>query len=325
MSLYSLLSFLKILRTVEIGDGDFIKKDLKFQNKMLHLNQNLLKLNFPELFKDENGVFYIIKDKNIFIWTNNYPNSITLPEGYILSKVLNDGVYIFKTNAKEKLLIIKNNFEIQESIKNRFSDYELNLLSYSFSLNTTRYEENEYNDILNRAKVKISSKDILQIIQSKMDYEKSSKKLTQKLARVFFIVTIIISAFVFAKGYMLDEKYQEISNQYKKIKHKSIETNNKLEKIKELERFYKSTSSIIEKNDAIDIYMMLIKNLTIKDKIKTLHISYNSFRFGVESAYPIKIVEKLEDEKLLYDVKIVSNNKHNVIIKGKIKGIQNEQ
>jgi hypothetical protein len=313
------VNFFRFVRIVPVEKSFFYFRELNLNNKSFSLSKDLLVLNFPEIVKPNlPHMFFTKRDQSISIWIYKSNHLLSLPEGYVLAKSLDDGIYLLESDGVSKILIIKDFQVINEYHKDSFSDNELNLISYNTNLNLFRYTQKQYEELVESAKKQITLFDVLLSLKSRLDFDKFDKSVFYKMSIIMLVSTVIISLYITFKKHNLNKTYSAISQQYKTVKHKYIEQNIKKDQIDTLNDILTNIHSVVTKKDTICTYVAIIKYLSKDDILSNIKITNNYFKFNINTKNAINLVEKLENDKRFYGVRILKHSSNNTSISGNI-------
>lgn len=319
IKIYDLLRFFNYISILRVGSVGFISKELDIGE--FSINRDMIILNYPSILNNGNDIFFDKSGNLLSIWSfNNAKHHIVFPESYLVSKVLNDGIYLIDDEKEQKLMIIKNSFVLEELSKNRFSSVELNILSYQYNLNIIRFSLKEYNSVYQQALANIGIKDILLNLTKDSNISTKLIKILKKIIMIFFIVSIGLSIYTFTKSYFIKQKYLEIETLYKKTSKKTIDIHKLYKKLDSIEKKSHLLSNYLTKKDTIYIYLLIVSSIDIdKYKLESLKIDNNHFYIKIYTKDAINLIDRLDKSNMLYKVKITENHNDMIVIEGSIR------
>ena len=297
---------MKIFKIIKATKYIFIH----INNVNVKINIDALKLNYTDKIK-YSDIFYI-KCKDITEIYNFNANKIQIPEGYILSKNLNDGIYIFKNPDNYiNIIIKKDGCLIKDYFVKNLSEREKELLEFEHNLNVC---EKDYNECIQKGVEKLSLLEIIKFIKPLNIDKKKLKEKLYDLALPFLMLSILLtlSAYVTKIFYQkkLSIKYQNLED----LKKNSFLLTKEINKIKEINIKYKD---IINKTkiNRINIINKIAASLTKNARISYIRIDDRNIIFTIDTNNSTKLLEKLNNIKEIKNLKLTSSVSINKNIK----------
>ena len=283
---------------------------IHINNVNVKINIDALKLNYADKIK-YSDIFYI-KCKNITDIYNFNANKIQIPEGYILSKNLNDGIYIFKNPDNYINIIIKKDWcLIKDYFVKNLSEREKELLEFEHNL--TLFEK-DYNEYIQKGYEKLSILEIIKFIKPININKKKLKETLYDLGLPFLILSVLLTLSAYGAKNFYQKKLNTTYQHLDRLKKKSFILTKEIDKIKKIDTIYKN---IIDKTkiNRINIINKIAASLTKNARISYIRIDDRNILFTIDTNNSTKLLEKLNNIKEIKNLKLTSSVSINKNIK----------
>jgi len=269
----------------------------------IRVTKDILKINFSTLLVYE-GLVFLNKKGNLYIYSLNSNNRFVIPEGLILFyAVKEDGVFIVKNpKGYYNIFIVKDSVLQKDFFLETVSEGDKKLLAFEHSLPVKTLD---YGEAVQKGLESIPVADIIRVWDV-FDFDREkTKNFFEDLAKPFLISAFILTAVAFTLKQYYGSIYEKKLNELESIKKETKKIRKDLKLIKDLHEKYLFVSSKFKINK-IDIVNEIAKYLQ-KGRVSYINITDNKIVFTIDADDATSVLSNLNKIKNIKDLKLLSS------------------
>jgi hypothetical protein len=301
--MYRFFIRMKLLEIV--SSSAYLFHQERLSRRLGRLNEKMIRLNYAEYFSSNESLFFSQSESLLSLWILPSSVRLLLPEGYLFSKILEDGFYLFHKEEGEWILLIENGKVSKEIFSSHFSQQSLKMLSYANSATLISYDTKMYHTFYEKALSSLGIEDFLWLLKLKISHFKSKSLWLERFSQLFLILSIGIALYVFGMEYRIEMQYTQSRELYKKeIESRKI-LNSMIEKNESFQSLYQKIDSLLKRKDALSYYALIVSPLKKGSQLKSIKIDATHFMISIEGENAIGVLEALSGIPSFSKVKVV--------------------
>lgn len=311
-----------IIKLSKVEDSFFLYKRL---DKKITLSQDIISLNYlsdSPYPPSETKIIAITEKDGFYLWFNNGNSDYYLPEALLIFrqaiKKYSDVIFIVNDTVN-KVIVIKNKQLVSTFSKHVINEKDLLMIKDEYALKkTVVLDKIDYESFLKDSFKYLRFKDILNILNIKLDIKSFFNKFVVFSAVPILITTVITFIFIAIYATYLDNENRQLYNRYKKSQLLTLDIKNKIDRVEDLNMVFNSLS---EEFNAKDKVIAISSIIQLSEELNMTIFYINSYDKNMDfiiktndsSRIPI-FTKRLFKTKLFSNIKNVSSQK----IKGKL-------
>ena len=277
-------------------------------SKSLKINENTLKINYPNL-KYKN-VFYF-KCGDVLNIYNYDASGLFLPEGFIIYKnTEKDGIYVLKNpEGYINIIIREKGCLIKDYFVYNLSEQDKKLLQFEYNL--PFFSEN-YHDFIQKGLKKITFIEKLRFLPLIKTDKNKIKSFLNSLVLPFLTASVILTFSAYGMKTYYQNIYSKSLQKLENLKKQSLTLRNKINVIHFLTKKYTYILNETDKNK-INIINKIAASLNNGSRISYIRLETRQIIFTIDANDSTKLLTNLNKIKEIKNLKLTSSapvNKH---------------